>query len=572
MHARWLVTTLTATWLAGCQTLSPPPPADPMASAPPVASGLDAAGLSTLISAELAGQRGDFARATRGYLEAAQRYHSAALAERATLAARYTDDRELLARAARRWQALAPDAEAPARLLAGLAMERGDWLDSLDQRLTLAAQGGQGDLTGFAETAIEQNVAPAPLIERLKDFLADHADQSDAQLATALLEAAGGDTRSAETRLAQLAERHPELPGLWLARTRLALQQAHYAAARDAARRGLETAPDDSRLALLLAQAQLRLGNVDAAESRINTLLERHADAPELRLALARLYLEEGYAAPAKRLLLPLIEQDDASPASFILLGMIAEAEGEVDNALLYYRQVPPGDGFLDARRRAAQMLAEHDRLADARTFLHVERLRHPDTYGELAAIEVQLLREHQHDAEADALLDRALKRHPDDTQLRFMHSMRRYQQGDIAGMEQDLRRILEQQPDDAAALNALGYTLLDETDRLDEARVLIEKAYRLAPDNPAIIDSMGWLQYKLGRPQQALVHLREAYRRQPDQEIAAHLAEVLWQQGQRADARRLVAEALERFDSRPRIEALIQRIPALSPTHARPE
>lgn len=574
MRTRLLVTVLASALVAGCQGLAdrPPPLTDPLASAPPVQKGLDAQSLATLLTAEIAGQRGDFARAAHGYLETAERYDSPALAERATLAARYTDDSQLQARAAELWQRLAPQAEAPARLLANLALERGDWQASLEQRLALAERGGQGDLTGFAEAAIENEIDATPLIERLRRYLQTHDVQPDAVLATALLEAASGETARADARLGRLAESHPTLPGLWLTRARIALQEGRNADARDAALRGLENAEDDSRFILLLARAQLRLGQVASAETRIDALLERHSDSLELRLALAQLYLEEAHPAPARRLLLPLIDSQPTPPLAFIMLGSIAEQAGEIDNALLYYRQVPTGDGFIEARQRAVSMLADNDRLADARTFLRIERLRHPEAYAELIGLEVDLLQARDRIDEARQLLDRAVARHPDDTQLRFTRSMFRYRQGNLAGMERDLRHVIELEPRNAMALNALGYTLADETSRLDEARELIERAHRLEPESPAIIDSLGWVYHKLGDDQRALPYLREAYRQQPDQEIAAHLAEVLWRLERRDEARALIEEALERYPERPLIEALLERIPELAPTTTDPE
>ncbi|GAA5169580.1 MULTISPECIES: tetratricopeptide repeat protein [Halomonadaceae] len=570
MRARLLVTVLAAALVAGCQGLAdrPPPLTDPLASAPAVQKGLDAQSLATLLTAEIAGQRGDFERAARGYLETAERYESPALAERATLAARYTDDPQLQARAAEHWRRLAPQAEAPARLLANLALERGDWQASLEQRLALAERGGQGDLTGFAEAAIKKRIDVAPLIERLRRYLQARDGQPDAALATALLEAANGETARADARLDRLAESYPTLAGLWLARARIALQEGRNTDARDAALRGLENAGDDSRFILLLARAQLRLDQVESAEARINTLLAKNSDSVELRLALAQLYLEEAHPAPARRLLLALVDsQPTPPPLAFIMLGSIAEQAGEIDNALLYYRQVPTGDGFIEARQRAASMLADTGRLADARTFLRSERLRHPTAYAELIGLEVDLLQARDRIDAARQLLDQAVTRYPDDTPLRFTRSMFRYRQGNLAGMERDLRQIIEREPRNAMALNALGYTLADETSRLDEARKLIERAYRLQPESPAIIDSLGWVYHKLGDDQQALPYLREAYRLQPDQEIAAHLAEVLWRLERRDEARALIEEALERYAERPRVDALLERIPELDPT-----
>ncbi|SFH66382.1 tetratricopeptide repeat protein [Modicisalibacter xianhensis] len=570
MRARLVMTALAVALLTGCQGPATGPSqtiiADPMASAPPVQRGLDAQGLATLLTAELAGQRGDFARATRGYLDSAERYDAPELAERAVLAARYSNDPQLFADAAQRWQALSPDAEAPARLLAAIAMERGDWQASLEQRLALAEQGGQGELAGFAEAAMEAGVPIDPLLAPLRRFLDAHPRQGDALLATALLEAAAGEPRLAASRLDTLETVSPDLPALWLTRARLALESGRLGEAREAARRGLEISPEDSRFALLLAQSQLRLGNVDAAEARIDALVDKHPNATDLRLALAQLYLDEGYPAPARRLVLPLIDGDAPPALAYILLGNIAQREGEVDNALLYYRQVPSGDGFLEARLHAARALIDADRLLDARDFLRIERLRHPAMRTQLTALEVDLLDELGLEDAALQLLDRQLRAHPDDTQLRLVRAMRHYDRGDIAAMEQDLQHVIELEPDNAMALNALGYTLVDVTERLEEGVALIQRAYALEPDSPAILDSLGWAYHKLGDDQRALPLLRQAYQGQPDQEIAAHLAEVLWRMEQREAARRVIAEAMQRQTDHPRIDELLQRIPELAP------
>ncbi|TFH88009.1 tetratricopeptide repeat protein [Billgrantia azerbaijanica] len=568
--------------LAGCQSLpspadAPSPEEDPLASAPPIEEGLDAESLSSLLLAEFAGQRGDYRRASREYLEMAERHRLPALAERATLAARFSNDPLLVEEAVERWQDLDPDAEAPIRLLAGLALQRGDWVAALEQRLRLVERGDQADLTGLAELAIESGADLTALRERLATFLdqaGDLAQRYDAELALAMLEAATGQARRADARLAVLAREHPELPAVWFTRAQLALEAGHPARAQDAARRGLEVAPGDPRFVLLLAQAELALGNVAAAETRTDALLEEHAGGDELRLALAQLYLEKGYLEPARRLLLPLTGADQPPPASFYLLGAIAEEEGEIDNALLYYRQVAPGDEFLRARLRAAQMLIDDDRLLDARAFLHTERLRHEEHHSDLVALEVELLDEQGLTEAADALLDRELARNPDDESLRYLRAMRAWQQDDLEGMERDLRRIIERNPDHATALNALGYTLadLDIEGRLEEARELIERAHALEPGNAAILDSLGWVHYRLGAPEQALPWLERAYAAMPDQEVAAHLAEVLWVLERRREARALVEEALERYAPRPTLDDLLERIPALAPDTPHPD
>lgn len=576
-----LVTTLLL--LSGCQTSAsytedgvPTYSSDPMQSAPPITRGLDAAGLRALLTAEFAGQRGDYRTASQGYLEAAQRYSAPALAERATFAARFGNDIALIEASALRWRELSPTAEAPNRLLATLSLQRGDWYDSLEQRLTITQAGGNGEIAAFAEIAVAEEAPLNLLIQPLRSHLAQpNADQlefhSDVLLGTALIEAALGDVDQAQQRLEQVAQREPASAPLWLAKARLALETGNHQTAQRAAQAGLELAPDDVRFVLMLAQAEIRLNNITAAEEQTNTLLENHGGNQDLRIALAQLYLEEGHSEPAYRLLQPLIGQDTVPNIAYYLLGAIAQSQGEIDDALLYYRQVRSGDEFLPARATAARMLIEDNRLLDARALLRIERMRHDDYFGDLVLLEVQLLDELGLEDEATELLNREVTRTPDDTTLLYLRAMRFWEAGDVAAMEQDLRQILRTDPNDAMALNALGYTLADLNvpGRLEEARELIERAYEADPENPAILDSMGWVYFRLGQPEEALAWLESAYAQMPDQEIAAHLAEVLHALGRSDEARRLIQQIRQRTDQHPQIDELLERHPELTPIEA---
>ncbi|MDQ7728565.1 tetratricopeptide repeat protein [Halomonas sp. SpR8] len=572
---------ITAILLSGCQSsprLQDNPLGtwadDPMRDAPPITRGLDAAGLSALLGAELAGQRGDYRSASKGYLEAAQRYRDPALAERATFAARFGNEASLIEASALRWRELAPQAEAPNRLLAAFSLQRGDWLDSLEQRLAIAEAGGHGDITAFAEVAVAEQAPLRLIAEQLREHLArPNADQlehhGDVLLGTALIEASLGDTALAQRRLDQVELLDPESAALWLVKARLALEVEDYPTAQQAAQQGLELAPEDVRFILLLAQAEIRLNNISAAEIQTDALLASHGGNQDLRLSLAQLYLEEGHPAPAQRLLQPLMGQPKVPNLAYFLLGAITQEQGDIDNALLYYRQVTEGDEFLPARAAAAEMLIEEDRLLDARAFLRIERMRFDSYFSELVMLEVQLLDELDQLSDANALLDREITRTPDDTALLYMRAMRRWEAGDIAGMEQDLRQVLSTDPNNAEALNALGYTLADLNvpGRLEEAFDLIERAYEADPDNPAVLDSMGWIYFRLGQPEEALGWLESAYTQLPDQEVAAHLAEVLQALGRNEEARQLIQQIMLRTDQHPMIDDLLERFPELTPS-----
>jgi len=157
--------------------------------------------------------------------------------------------------------------------------------------------------------------------------------------------------------------------------------------------------------------------------------------------------------------------------------------------------------------------------------------------------MEAEILGRHQRDEDAVAVYDRGLQVLPDDPRLLYARALLNDDLNHVDAAVRDLRRLLEQQPGNADALNALGYTLADRTKDQAEALALIEKALAIKPDEPAIIDSMGWVQYRLGHLKQAVGHLRAAYAKQPDPEIAAHLGEVLWVSGDKDEARKIWAQ-----------------------------
>ncbi len=163
-------------------------------------------------------------------------------------------------------------------------------------------------------------------------------------------------------------------------------------------------------------------------------------------------------------------------------------------------------------------------------------------------------------------MLDEGLKEFPEDTNLLYTRAMLKEQLDDFAGMEADLRTVLELQPNNSAALNALGYTFADRNQRLNEAWELIERAYTLNPSDPAIIDSMGWIKYRLGEPQAALDYLRKAYEAFDDQEIAAHLGEVLWVTGQQEEAAIIWHNALDKHPESEILKEVMDRFLTPSP------
>ena len=239
--------------------------------------------------------------------------------------------------------------------------------------------------------------------------------------------------------------------------------------------------------------------------------------------------------------------QSDTSPRSgkrLYLLGQVAELTDQDGQAALWYGQVPDTDErWLDAGIRMVVLSdkqgdsqAAINKIAELRLAVGTDRRETVDIY----LLEADLLARKSRKGDAIAVYSRGLEQLKEEPRLLYARAMAHIDMDDIDAGERDLRALLALDPDSADALNALGYTLADRTDRYAEANALIEKAIKIKPDEPAIIDSYGWAQFRLGNLDEAVRLLRLAYEKQPDSEVAAHLGEVLWVRGERAEARRI--------------------------------
>ena len=336
---------------------------------------------------------------------------------------------------------------------------------------------------------------------------------------------------------------HGEDGYVW--RARLALDRDDKAAALAIYAEALRRTPDSVRLrsgyAALLADGGDAAGAArvlargpqdDATYAARAAYAARVDDKP----VLAGLYREVEADASAR------------SGRRLYLLGQLAEMLDKRDAALSWYRAVGDEDErWFDAQLRQAVVLDQLGRTKEALDFLHqlqAQTAEDADQLGNVWLLEAELLVRRQRPNEALAVYTRALESLPDDPRLLYARALLAVDQGDLGAGERDLRRLIELKPDNADALNALGYTLADQSGhdaaRQQEALALIERALKLKPDEPAILDSLGWVRYRMGDLDAALTALRGAYARQPDPDIAAHLGEVLWVKGDRDEARRI--------------------------------
>ena len=319
--------------------------------------------------------------------------------------------------------------------------------------------------------------------------------------------------QEALTYLASYLEQHPQAKDARLAYARMLVTEKKFTEARTQFEVLLAEHPKNAEVTMAVALLALQLNDYDAAEAQLKRALENNYKDPDA----VRLYL-----------------------------GQVNEERKRFDEALKWYASVTGGEQYISAQARYAGVLSKQGRLADARKHLQQVAPRNNQQRVQLTQAEAQLLREASAYQEAFDVLGRALDKMPDYPDLLYDHAMAAEKVNRLDVLEQNLRKLITMRPDHAHAHNALGYTLADRNERLDEARALIETAMRLAPEDPFIMDSMGWVLYRQGHVQEALDFLKRAHAARPDPEIAAHLGEVLWVSGKRDEARELWSGVLK--------------------------
>jgi tetratricopeptide (TPR) repeat protein len=293
--------------------------------------------------------------------------------------------------------------------------------------------------------------------------------------------------------------------------------------------------------------ARLLINNKQLKEARgeYQVLLDDQPGNADIAVTIGLLSLQMNEFTAAETWLKRALELKYRDPdAARFYLGQVAEETKHYDEAMKYYASVQAGEQFVPAQARYAFLLGRQNKLAEAREYLQNVRTASDEQRALLIQAEAQLLREAKNYQESYDLLNRALEKQPDNLDLLYDSAMAAEKLDRIDVVETNLRKLITLKPDHAQAYNALGYTLADRTDRLSEARGYIEKALKLSPEDPFILDSMGWVLYRLGDQKEALGFLQRAYSQRADPEIAAHIGEVMWARGQQQDAEKIWRDA----------------------------
>jgi tetratricopeptide (TPR) repeat protein len=256
-----------------------------------------------------------------------------------------------------------------------------------------------------------------------------------------------------------------------------------------------------------------------------------------------------------------LVSSPEAAGEAFFYLSSIAEREGRTDLALEGYTKLVEAGAGLLVRGRAARLMMKKDDRAGAFRLLDEYAIKERSEALDVEFAKAALLEDSGKANEAIALLQLALERYPDHPGVRYQIALMQDKSGMKRDSEKSFEALLKDRPEDASLLNALGYSLADRNEKLPRAEAMIRKALEASPDNPAFLDSLGWVRYRRGDIPGALPPLERAYRIFPDPEIASHWGELLWLSGKQAEARALWARSLARApDSKP-LRATIERL-----------
>jgi tetratricopeptide (TPR) repeat protein len=296
----------------------------------------------------------------------------------------------------------------------------------------------------------------------------------------------------------------------------------------------------------------MQLGRELAAERKLAEAREQFREAekltksdPQAAYAIGLLSLQLEEYLEAQVAFTRALKQGYREPTSIYLgLGQAAEGLKRYEEAIGWYQKVEAGD-WVRAQLKIATLIARQQGLAAGREYLQRIEARTEDDSIQMIQVEAQLLRDAKAWNETYEMLSHAVAKYPDSFELLYDRAMAAERIDKLDVLEADLRKVIKMKPDYAHAYNALGYTLADKTKRLTEAKDLIEKAYKLQPDDPFILDSLGWVYYRMGQTQAAIKHLQTAYGQRPDPEIAAHYGEVLWSAGNHDEARKIWNAAL---------------------------
>lgn len=539
-------------------SVSPTPSAIPATDA-----SLDPDTVYSLLAAELAGQRNQLDVSFDHYVTQATKTKDAALAERATYIAQQMRDSARIMTAAQLWVELAPNNAEPRTILIQQLSKADRYNDIAPHVDAILTANPEADLQAIAMGA--EDLKPKDLndlITILSTASKKYPENMTLHLTVARFLIVDKKWDAAKAQIEIVLAKNPLHEQALLMQADVLLYKKQSAEAVTLIKNAIKKGADGKRIQLYYARLLVEDKQIDAARKQFVHINELYPNDGELLFTLALLALDSNFEDLAKDYFRQLIEIGAHESEAHYYLGQMNEDNNKLDAAIEHYSKIEPySDTYLAGIANTALILLKQDKGNEALNTVQKARNLYPELGIDLYLIESDLLIKQERYQEAVTLLTKALNENKHQPELLYARALAAEKTNDLALVEKDLRFLIKQDPNNVSALNALGYTLADRTKRSQEALELITKALALRPDDPAIIDSMGWVQFRLGNYQEALNYLQRAYKNLPDEEVASHLIEVLWVMGKKDEANKLLADALKQNPNSKLLNSTIDRL-----------
>lgn len=515
-----------------------------------------------LLVGEVALQRGQLDSALQVYTKAARESKDPDVVERATRIADAALNAELGMEMARLWLERSPKNLEARQFLANGLMRSGK-ISAAVQEFEFILSASKDNKENYFrianQLAREKNQQAA--LDVMGKIARKHANDPYALLAYAQLAARYNRMPLALTEVDAALKLKPNWPDALVLRAHVLQMQNKTDEALSIYTGALNGAlADNPNIRMAYARLLLDIKRFDEAYAQYSKLAEREPNNSDILYATALLALQTNHTDHAEKLLLKLLKLRERTSEASYYLGQIAEKNNFAEEAMDWYDQVASGEFYLNARLRTSALMAKQGLVDEALTKLRAIKTSSAQDAMQLYLMEGDIYLEAGDPQKSFDIYEKALKEMPENTNLLYAHAIAAEKLNRLAIAERDLREVLRIDPDNVQALNALGYTLADRTNRYSEALGYIQRALTLAPKDPAIIDSMGWVQYRLGNYSEAITYLRQALELTQDSEVAAHLGEVLWAAGKKDEAIKVLKEALKAWPDNKTIIAVMRR------------
>lgn len=501
--------------------------------------------LNDLILADVAARRGHLDISVGLYLQLAKETRDPRLAEHATRVANYADMSSEALEAANLWVELEPDSIEARQLLTALLVKGGESGSAIDHLERILANEGKSNgfmvVAGLLSRERDKELA----LNLMKQLVEKRADNPEAQYALSQLALRLGEHNEALAAVQRALELKPGWESASLHQARILIAQSKQTQALEYLDKLISDHPKNTDFRLFYARLLVEQERLADAYEQFKEVAEQQPQHEDALFSLGFIGLQLNKLEDAEKYLLRLKKTGDRGYEVHYYLGRLEEMRDNSDEAKRWYSSITQGEYYMNAQIRIIAIMAMNGELDGALQRVSKLKSQRPAHKLRLDLVEGEILVEGGKYEEAMAVYDSALEEVPENTDLLYARSMVADKLGDYEASERDLRQILARDPNNAEALNALGYTLADKTTRYDEAYELISRALELRPNDYFILDSMGWIKYKLGEHEEAIKYLRRALDMKMDAEIAAHLGEVLWVTGDKEGAKSVWQRAL---------------------------